>query len=179
MRLDAKLEKMLDKVLSGDRLPKEDCKYLLSIPETSFESSLLRGMAAKLVRGRNGNSAIILGQIGVDIAPCPGGCKFCNFGDGHTHIREERLSEEALREKISGFCEHGDLYGLYLMSMHDYDLRRFLEVVRLARAIAPAATQIWANVTMNGLQIFGKSIRPMKGKIYHLMLSLPRSRRGC
>ena len=32
------------------------------------------------------------------------------------------LSDEELEEKILSFCKYDDLYGLYLMTMHEYDL---------------------------------------------------------
>ena len=117
MKLDARLEQIFDKAHSGIQLTREDCAYLLRTDEHSFESGLVRATAADVVRRKNDNSAIILGQIGVDIAPCPGGCKFCTFGDGHTAFQRSQLSQEELAVKMEDFCREGDLYGLYLMTM--------------------------------------------------------------
>ena len=154
MKLDGRLEQIFDKAHSGIQLPREDCAYLLRIDEHSFESGLVRATAADVVRRKNDNSAIILGQIGVDIAPCPGGCKFCTFGDGHTAFQRSQLSQEELAVKMEDFCREGDLYGLYLMTMHEYDLPHYLEIIAHARRIAPAATQIWANVGDSDLDTF-------------------------
>ena len=67
-----------------DRAPtREECVYLLEFEETSMESSMIRAVSNDIIRRNSENSAIILGQIGVDITKCPGGCKFCTFGEDH------------------------------------------------------------------------------------------------
>jgi len=81
MKIKPKLQQIMDKSWSNIPLNREDCKYLLSIDEISYESGVIRSTASSIIRGKNDNSAIILGQIGVEVSPCPGKCKFCTFGD--------------------------------------------------------------------------------------------------
>ncbi len=131
-KLDIQFQEILEKAENGQPLNREDCRYLLKLDEKSFEAGLLRAEAASIIRSKNENSAIILGQIGVDVKPCPGGCKFCTFGEKHTHFNRVRMSEEELTQKIEEFCRYGDLYGLYLMTMHDYDREHYLKCVELA-----------------------------------------------
>jgi biotin synthase len=168
MRIDAEIKRILGKAWQDIPLTREDCKYLLSINETSFESGLLRSTASSIVRGKNDNSAIILGQIGVDIAPCPGGCKFCAFGEGHTQFTPSRLGEEELKKKIEGFCKYGDLYGLYLMTMHKYELDYYLHVIRLAKKMASRTTQIWANVGDSSTDAFKEMKKAGVTGVYHV-----------
>ena len=146
MNIDLKLEKIFDKARSSIALTREDCAFLLSFDEKSYESALIRATANDVVRKKTDNSAIILGQIGVDVRPCPGRCKFCTFGELHTKFEPSKMSEEELEQKMHEFCDKGDLYGLYLMTMHEYDLDNYLRIVEHARKVAPATTQIWANI---------------------------------
>ena len=123
---DMQFQNILEKAENGIPLNREDCRYLLHLDEKSLEAGVLRATAASIIRSKNENSAIILGQIGVDVKPCSGGCRFCTFGEKHTHFNCVRMSEE-----------------------------EYLKSVELARKIAPPTTQIWANVgdtTLEGYQ---------------------------
>ncbi len=168
MKTAKQFEEIMDKAFRGIPLERADCKYLLSFPEEGLEAGLLRAAASAILRGKNDNSAIILGQIGVDIAPCPGGCRFCTFGDGHTRFTASRLSHEELEGKMEDFCRYGDLYGLYLMTMHEYDLDHFLKIVETARRIAPKTTQIWANVGDSPLEAYREMRSAGVTGVYHV-----------
>ncbi|MEL7610547.1 MAG: hypothetical protein AAGU74_13730 [Bacillota bacterium] len=168
MKIDRELNRILDKAWSDIPLNREECKYLLCLDETGFEAGLLRAAAMGVIRGKNDNSAIILGQIGVDILPCPGGCKFCTFGDGHTKFTPSRLGEEELSEKMAQFCKYDDLYGLYLMTMHEYDLEHYLKIIALAKGMAPRTTQIWANVGDSPLEAFQEMRKAGVTGVYHV-----------
>lgn len=168
MKVAPKLERILEKAWQDIPLDREACKYLLALDETSYESGLLRATAASIVRGKNQNSAIILGQIGVDINPCPGGCRFCSFGEDHTKFEPVHLGEEEIADKIKSFCHYDDLYGLYLMTMHNYDLERYLHIIRYAKKVAPASTQIWANVGDSDIDAFREIKKAGVTGIYHV-----------
>ncbi len=75
---------VLEAALDGKAPPKKDCVFLLKLPEASFEAELLRATANAISRKRLRDAGMLRGQIGVEIAPCPGKCKFCSFGEGHT-----------------------------------------------------------------------------------------------
>lgn len=152
MQIAPRLECIFEKAWNGVALDREDCKYLLSVDEKSYEGALIRSTASSIIRAKNDNSAIILGQIGVDVKPCPGGCKFCTFGERHTKFKPSMMSGDELEEKMAEFCRAGDLYALYLMTMHEYDFDHYLEMIRQARKTAPSFTQIWANVGDTGYE---------------------------
>lgn len=168
MDLSRSVEDILDKARSHIALDRADCRRLLSVDENSFDSFVIRAAAAELVRAKNDSSAILLGQIGVEVGPCPGRCRFCTFGDGHTQFSPHKLSETELRPKIEAFCEYGDLYGLYLMTMHEYDLEHYLHLVSFAKSIVPAATQIWANVGDTELSAFREMKSAGVTGVYHV-----------
>ncbi|AWI05922.1 radical SAM protein [Clostridium drakei] len=168
MKIEQKLQQILDKSWSNIRLNREECKYLLSIDETSYASGLIRSTANSIIRSKNDNSAIILGQIGVEISPCPGKCKFCTFGDGHTKFEPSRIGQEELQEKMISFCKEGDLYALYLMTMHEYDLENFLNTIHFAKKIAPPTTQLWSNIGDTDLDTFKEIKKAGITGVYHV-----------
>lgn len=168
MKITSQLEKILEKAWCHIPLNRQDCKYLLSIDEKSFESGVLRAAAASIIREKNDNSAIIIGQIGVDVTPCPGGCKFCTFGEDHTSFESSHLGEDELREKIVDFCKYDDLYALYLMTMHTYDLERYLQTIENAKRLVPKATQLWANVGDTELDAFKEMKKIGVTGVYHV-----------
>jgi len=146
LKLQSRFEKILDAVFEGNSPNKEDCIYLLSLPCESLEATIMMAAADTISRKRFNNHAILLGQIGVDIAPCPGNCKFCTFGEGHTTFEKSRLSMEQILLRAHAFTWQGDMYALFLMTMHEFDLDYFLSVVESVRKEIYSHTQIVVNV---------------------------------
>lgn len=141
-----RLKGIIERAYEGKPPSKEEAKFMLEFKETSMEARIIRAVADDIIRKNSDNSAIILGQIGVDVTKCPGGCKFCTFGDDHTAFEPIRLSDEELRIKVHDFVKGGDLYGLYLMTMHEYELPVLLNAVKIAKEECPETTQIWVNI---------------------------------
>lgn len=146
LNYDHKVVGILEKGQRGEGLSKDDCIYLLGFNESSPESSLTRSVANDFTRKRLGNTGVIIGQIGVDIGPCPGGCKFCVFAAGHTKFKKYRMSDEELVRNIQELTEYGDLYGLFLMTMHLYDKDVLLHMIHVAKRTLPQQTQLWVNI---------------------------------
>ena len=165
---DKPLQKILENIWSGISPTKEECKFLLSFSETSLEAGLIRSTAEAVMRRKNDNGAIIVGQIGIDISPCPAGCKFCSFGEGHTRFQPKRLTDQEIIRKTQDFCREGDLFALYLMCMHDYDLEFFLQAVKLAKRAASPETRIWSNVGDTGLDSFREMKKAGVTGVYHV-----------
>ena len=144
--IDPRVMKILGRAQEGLAPSKEDCVALLDRPAASPESALVRSVADWVTRRRFGNEAIILGQIGVEIAACPGRCKFCSFGEGHTHFKPQVMSDDEILACADAFTASGDLYALFLMTMHTFDFERLLKTIRRIRRRIPAATQIVVNI---------------------------------
>lgn len=145
MFIAAQLQSILEKAANRSPLTKAECKYLLSQPANSYASSVIRGAANALIREKNDNAGIIIGQVGVDVHACDAGCKFCSFGKGHTCVPNIRIEKEAMRAAIEGFRRNDDLYGMYLMTMADTKPDVILDYVSYARSVIPETTQIWVN----------------------------------
>jgi biotin synthase len=146
MKIDAKVERILSAAQEGKAPSKEQCAFLLSFPETSIEASMLRAVADACSRQRFSNEGIVLGQIGIEIGACPAGCKFCSFGEGHTHFETSTMTDEEIVARAADFTASGELYALFLMTMHTFDMSRLLHVVRLVRETIPRETQIVVNI---------------------------------
>lgn len=152
--MDSKLSKILEGAYDGRPPGREDCLYMLRLEETSLGASLIRGVANDIFRKNSENSAIILGQIGIDVAPCPGGCRFCTFGEDHTDFTTVHMSREEIKKKAEEFAGDGDLYALYLMAMHDYDLETVVEAVEASKEVVASSTQLWVNVGDSSVEAF-------------------------
>ena len=92
MRLPEPLDRVLRCALDGQAPTQEDCIYLLGFPAESLEAECNPGRGRHGFPAKFGNQAMLLGQIGIETAPCPGKCGFCVFGEGHTQFETTRLS---------------------------------------------------------------------------------------
>ena len=144
--LPDRLDRILKSALQGRSPSKEDCVHLLNLPCESLEASVLMAVTDAVSRRRFGNNAILLGQIGIDTAACPGNCRFCVFGKDHTSMQPGLLTLDEIRRRTHSFADAGDLFALFLMTMHEFDRDRLLNVIAAVRAELPAHTQIVVNI---------------------------------
>lgn len=149
-------------------MSRSNLRYLLSIDEYSTFSTYIRQSAAMLTRLWTENSAAMLGSIGIEIAPCPGGCQFCSFGYGHTTLEPYQMDEQTLRDKIREFCAQDDLYGLVLVTMHHYDRQYLLRMTELALQTVPKGTQVWLNIGDSDVGFLAELARLGVEGIYHV-----------
>ena len=146
MLLPERLDRVLQDALDGNAPARDDCVYLLTYPAESLEAATVRAVADAVSRRRFGNRAMLLGQIGIEIAPCPGNCKFCTFGEDHTTFTRARLTMEEILARARAFADAGDLYALFLMTMHDFEFSSLLGIVETVRKEIPGHTQIVVNI---------------------------------
>jgi biotin synthase len=140
------VEQILTNAVEGHAPTREECLSLLSLPEHSLEAAIVTATADVVSRRRFGNRAMLLGQIGIEIAPCPGNCKFCTFGEDHTTFARARLTLEEILARAHAFADAGDLYALFLMTMHDFEFSSLLATVETVRKAIPGHTQIVVNI---------------------------------
>ncbi|NLD19413.1 MAG: hypothetical protein GX663_04110 [Clostridiales bacterium] len=141
-----KINRIIEKACAGDAVTREECIALLSLDDASREAFAIRGAAAGIIRERNGNAGYIFGQIGLACSPCQANCSFCSFAKNYTQFRTMEIDKESLAEKTKEFTYNGDLYGLYLMTMHEYNMGHFLKSVEIAKASLNGPTKIFSNV---------------------------------
>jgi len=142
----ARLRGILSRALGETAPSREECAHMLAFSEASLEAGVIRAVADAVSRRRFGNEAILLGQIGIETFACPANCRFCVFGKGHTQFPETRLTTEEILERAESFASGGDLYALFLMTMHEFELERLLHVVEQVRRAIPGHTQIVVNI---------------------------------
>lgn len=131
----------------GGRAPSpEDARFLLSLPERSFEARLLMATADELSRRRFGNQGLIFGQIGIETAPCAADCGFCSFSEKLGRAGHERLTLDDIRARARAFATGGDLFALFLMTMHDYDFGFLSEAISEVRAVVSRETRLVVNI---------------------------------
>ena len=142
---------ILQRALQGLAPSREECTALLALPEHSSEARELMAVADQVTRKRFENTAVLFGQIGIETAPCPGACDFCSFSSKLQSVERHRLPIEAIVEKARAFTASGDLFALFLMTMHDWDLDALEPIVQAVRAGIPSHTALVVNVGDFGL----------------------------
>lgn len=151
MKADSKFLQLIGRIQDGYVMTQAECEYLLGFDEKSLEAAITRGVADNLSRAKFNNKGFVFGQIGVEIAPCPGRCKFCSFSEEFTQFEPFSMSDEALFAAADNFTASGELYALALMFMHNTPFERTLDVISKVRERIPAKTQIIANLGDFGL----------------------------
>lgn len=145
MQIDNKFFTILKNSENGRAITKQEAIALLELPENSLEAALLRSTANNISRQRFENKALLLGQIGVDMAPCDGDCAFCFFAKSHTQIEPFVLSSDEIIERCNKFAK-GGAKGAFLMTMHRFGFDWFLDLVHDIKKQVPTGFEILANV---------------------------------
>ena len=146
MNIQQEVMRIAFRAFEGAAPSKTECALLLDLAEDSVEAGFLKVAADRISRERFGNRGILLGQIGVEVAPCPGQCKFCAFGKDHTLFTPSRMPDEEILRRAKEFTAKGDLFALFLMTMHEFDFEWFLGVVAMVRKTTQVQTRIVANI---------------------------------
>lgn len=145
MECDRQFMNIMEKTKDGQGPDREEAKYLLSFAPHSFESTYMMNLANQLTRTRLNNSGVVYAQLGIDISPCAARCEFCSFSSDYYDQPRRRMSTEEIGRILEGINSE-DLYGIFLMTMHHFNMDHLVEVVGLARSIVHPSTQIWTNV---------------------------------
>ncbi|MGI6721494.1 MAG: hypothetical protein ACOX4I_02890 [Anaerovoracaceae bacterium] len=162
-----KVSAIIEKAWAGEEVTRDECIQLLSLEDASREAFELRAAAAGIIRARNDNAGYIFGQIGLACSPCEANCSFCSFAEDHTQLGTMQIDEATLIEKTREFTYNGDLYGLYLMAMHKYDLDHFLRSVETAKAHLNGPTKIYSNVGDTPYEAFVEMKKAGVDGVYH------------
>jgi biotin synthase len=146
IQTDHRVLNILEQASTGKAPSEADCAFLLAFHEVSPEAAAMRAAAHNLTRTRFANAGMLLGQIGVEIAPCAGKCKFCSFSEEYTAFDATQMTNDELLTQADAFTRDGELYALFLMTMHKFDFERLLQRIELVRQAVGARTQIVVNI---------------------------------
>jgi len=146
MKFDPRFDSIISRVLSGNGPNREDCIYLLGFEPHSLESTHMMSIANDMYRARTDNAGVIYAQIGIDVAPCSADCQFCSFARDHFSLEPYRMEMTEISDHVHTLSEAGDLFGIFLMTMHKFDMDYLLEAVKVARSALPPESRVWVNV---------------------------------
>ena len=144
--MNTEILKIFEKAYAGINLSKQECIRLLSLDDTSREALIMRSAASDIIRSRNDNTGVVFGQIGLECSPCDGNCSFCSFAREYTGMAELKLDDAAIADSTVNFTRGDDLYGLYLMTMADYDLEDYLHAIEVVKKNKTGSTKLFTNV---------------------------------
>ena len=145
MQVDNRIKGLLKEVDAGRTVTRAEAETLLALPENSLEAALLAATANAASRRRFSNRGVLLGQIGVDMAPCDGDCAFCFFAKSHTRITPALLPTDEIVRRCERYAA-GGASGVFLMTMHRFGFEWFRDLCAELRRRIPAALEILANV---------------------------------
>lgn len=169
MRSALALDPILTRALAGQAPTRDECRYLLGLGEHSGEARMLMAVADRVTRSRFDNDAVLFGQVGFETAPCSGECDFCTFSRTLGSVPHERLSVDEVVARAKAFTATGDVFALFLMSMHVWDFDAFAEAARAVRDVVPAHTRLVANVGDFGLERAKKLRELGVSGVYHVL----------
>ena len=145
MKLPERMANILQNALDNKAPSESDSVYMLTFSPDSLEAGAIRATGNAVTRRRFAGEAMLLGQIGVDMAPCDGGCYFCAFAKPHTTIQPSTLSTEDAIERAKAFAR-GDASGIFIMTMHRFGFDWFIDLVSSMRKATPPETALLANI---------------------------------
>lgn len=143
---NAEVQAIIERAWQGSAPTQDELVTLLSLNPASPEACAVRGAADGIMRQRTNNTAVLFAQIGYSCHPCPANCSFCAFAEEYTQMPEFTMTDEDIVAAAKSFTEDGDLFGLWIMAMADYDIEDYLRVVKLIREVVPASTNLYSNV---------------------------------
>ena len=146
MNVSRQIEDILRAADNGVRPSKTECITLLELPEYSPECSLLRATADAISRQLFENHAMLLAQIGIDIAPCPADCQFCSFAESITQFPRQTMTIDTILEYSTQLTSKNTLHSLFLMTMHTFDHDHLLKVIQELRKMISPAVHIVLNI---------------------------------
>ena len=140
------LQDILTRALEGLAPTRDEVIQLLQYSEFSYEAGQIRAVSNFISRKRLDNHAFVYGQIGYSTAPCAGNCSFCVFAAGHSTFPVTEMTTEEVVTHARKFASNGLIGNLWLMSMHKFDLERFIEILRAVREAIPEHIRLSSNV---------------------------------
>ena len=167
--MDKKVQAIIARGMEGVPPTYDEVLELLALDEASPEATAVRSAANDYVRGRTGNAAAILGQVGIDVYPCEADCRFCSFAKSTTCFTEHAtMPVEEVVERARDFTKGGDLYAFYLMTMNSYKESYVLECISAVREAIPATTRLVGNFGDSDAAFWRKAKEAGLDSIYHV-----------
>jgi biotin synthase len=165
---DPKIQSILDTVLAGDEINREQAVQLMKTDEKSPEMYAIMSVANSLTRRQYGDRGEVYAQVGINLWPCPKSCAFCSFGAKWNLVEspvEFSLEEVVARAKA---FEDAGANAIFLMTTADYPFDRYIEIARAVRKTISARMPMVANVGDFGPEQAGDLVDAGFQAIYHV-----------
>lgn len=167
MKIDSDIENIVDKVMDGDLITKDEIICLLKKDYHSLAGGMIMAAANEINRAAFQGKAEVHAQIGLNLSPCPNKCLFCAFAAANAVFKErneldvEDVIQLALKAEISG------ANAIFFMTTGDYPFGRFIEISKDVRRKLKPDTVMIANIGDFGYQE-GRQLKDVGYKgIYH------------
>jgi biotin synthase len=144
--ISPKVNQIVNKVLDGYFISKEEIVFLLKTDPRSIEGGFILATANSITRTASKGKAEVHAQIGLNLSPCPNNCSFCAFAAKNGVFKEtkelsvEEMIESAARAEVDG------ANALFFMTTHDYPFRKFIELSKEVRSKLKPDTIMIANI---------------------------------
>jgi len=152
--VDKEILKLFERAYAGQSITQKECEKLLALDDSSPEAVLMRGVASAIVRERTDNTGVIFGQIGLQCHPCKGNCSFCSFAERYTQMPVIKMDDETIAASTKSFTGGDQLFGLWLMTMADYDLDEYLRMVQVVKENNCGSTRLYTNIGDTSYEAF-------------------------
>ncbi len=138
MRIDPKIESILDKALIQEEISRREAVELLEIDENSEGMYALMSVANMLTRQQFGDRGEVYAQVGINLWPCHKSCAFCSFGAKWNLVKSPaEFSLEEVVARVKAFEDAG-ANAIFLMTTADYPFDRYIQIAKAVRkAISP------------------------------------------
>lgn len=138
MKINPKIEYILDKALDRQDITREEALELMKVDERSHEMYALMSTANRMTREQFNDTAEIITQVGINNGPCPRNCKFCLFGEDWGLVTEPaELSVDQVVFRAREF-EKAGANAVLLMSTANYPFEKYIEIAKEVRkALSP------------------------------------------
>jgi biotin synthase len=167
MEISSKVKEMINKVLDGHLLTKEEIVCLLKINHHSVDAGFIMTAANAITRAASKGKAEVHAQIGLNLSPCPNNCSFCAFAEknGVFHQRHELNVDEAIQLSLKAEADGAN--AIFFMTTHDYPFRGYVEISQEVRAKLKPDTILIANIGDFGYEEGKQLSKAGYAGIYH------------
>lgn len=158
---------IFEKAYAKQRITKNECIKLLSLDNASPEAAVMRGLASAIVRERTNNTGVIFAQIGLQCHPCKGNCSFCSFAEKHTQMPIIKMTDEEIIAATKSFTNGDQLFGLWLMTMADYNLDEYLKMTQVVKDNKIGSAKLYTNIGDTSYEAFREIKAAGLDGVYH------------
>lgn len=146
MKIDSDIENIIDKVMDGDLLTKDEIIFLLKRDCQSLAAGMVMAVANEINRTVSHGKAEVHAQIGLNLSPCPNNCSFCAFAATNTVFKErnELDAEDAIQLALK--AETSGANAIFFMATGDYPFGKFIEISKDVRGKLKPDTVMIANI---------------------------------